>query len=786
MLDAVLIYMNVVNGYITGAEYQLDSAYVSSYLRKNDVEVIQYINKDINNYHELINDLFNYKTDTYIFYINEYNYYISKVIINGLKACRKDNKIIAFGPVSNFIGYNLLDEVMVDICVLQEEPMTIYNLIDSCSLDHIDNIIYRKGTEIVEKGIRYYDYTLDDIGFPYSSGSVPIEELENVGLITSKGCYGNCAFCSYTKNRYLTHSIEGIIDELKYIKKYFSYSSLKVNFYDDCFSINNNRTKELCKEIINNKIKYTYWCCTRADLLSEELIDLMSEANFRNIVIGLETASNKVMSKLGKVVGRENSSQFIEKVRKSYKKCEEVGINPYISINFGLPFEKLEDAFRTIDYVKDKKMDNISVCFMTSFPDSRIFENSRLYDTHKDMSPTVLPYRTYYHNYDMGKIYNLLKQKNILNDIYIEQSTRKSKIVKDILYYYSGIPFTNRYSKFNNVFVKDDANDYLDFIDNNINMHGRIIRNNNKLSLSKDYLFCDDRKNIKYCIKEYDHTLETAYKSDKYVPSIISTRTKDNITNIQIDNLYDSKKFSITTRSLNSLQELIELENKAAEVMSKGYFTINDIKNGIINNACMFSGICTLSQFNRVTLSDEKVNLCINHGQVGLITDTTNQLVDNLSKQMEQNSSAECSNCKFYSKCSKCTFLPHFLNRKMFCEHVRCNPGLWHYLRMKNILYHYYTFNLFNIEGEDKIRFTICKDCNPGGSYSFKDEVVMFEYDYISIIYNLESNTMIYCTKDEQDTAKYLMGFKEDILFNDERYIDIILKLEKNNMLVKR
>ncbi|GMQ57397.1 hypothetical protein AN1V17_17920 [Vallitalea sediminicola] len=785
MLDAVLIYMNVVNGYVTGAEYQLDSAYVSSYLKKNDVKVIQYINKDINNYHDLMDDLFNYKTDTYIFYINEYNYYISKVIVNRLKACRKDNKIITFGPVSNFIGHNLLDEVMVDICVLQEDPITIYNLINSCSLDDVDNIIYRKGIDIVNKGIRYYDYTLDDIGFPYSSGSVPIEEVENVGLITSRGCYGNCAFCSYSKNRYLTHSIEGIIDELKYIKKFFVNNNLKINFYDDCFSISNNRTKELCKEIIKNKIKYTYWCCTRADLLSEELIDLMSEADFRNIVIGLETASNQVMSKLGKVVG-ENSLQFIEKVRKSYKKCEEVGINPYISINFGLPFEKLEDAFQTIEYVKDKKMDNISVCFMTSFPGSRIFENSKLYDTHKDISSTVLPYRTYYHNYDMGTIYNLLKQKNILNDIYIEQSTSKSKRVKDILYYYSGIPFNNRYSRFDNVFVKDDVNGYEDFIDNNININGRIIRNNEKLSLSKEYLFCDDRKNMKYCIKEYDDTLETFYKSDKYIPSIISTRTKDNVTNIQIDNLYDSKNLSITTRSLNSLQDLIELENKATEIMRKGYFTINDIKNGIIHNACMFSGICTLNQFNRVTLSDEKVHLCINRGHAGSTTDTSSQLVENLSKQMELNSSDECSNCKFFSKCSKCTFLPHFLNRKMFCEHVKCNLGLWYYLRMENILYYYYTFNLFNVEGEDKIRFTICKDYNTGDSYLFKDEVVIFEYDYLSIIYNLEENTIIYCTKDEQDTAKYLMGLKDDILFSDEHFIDIILKLEKNNMLVKR
>lgn len=41
MYDVVLVYLNIFNGYLTGAEYQLDCGYIGSYLLKNRKRVCQ-------------------------------------------------------------------------------------------------------------------------------------------------------------------------------------------------------------------------------------------------------------------------------------------------------------------------------------------------------------------------------------------------------------------------------------------------------------------------------------------------------------------------------------------------------------------------------------------------------------------------------------------------------------------------------------------------------------------------------------------------------------------------
>lgn len=57
MYDVVLVYLNIVNGYFTGAEYQLDCGYIGSYLIKNGKRVCQYVNKNLSSVKNLIFDL---------------------------------------------------------------------------------------------------------------------------------------------------------------------------------------------------------------------------------------------------------------------------------------------------------------------------------------------------------------------------------------------------------------------------------------------------------------------------------------------------------------------------------------------------------------------------------------------------------------------------------------------------------------------------------------------------------------------------------------------------------
>ena len=157
-----------------------------------------------------------------------------------------------------------------------------------------------------------YNYSLDDLALPYSEKLIPPEEVGNVGMLTSIGCYGNCSFCSYNRGgiSFRFHSINNIIKELDYIAQYNNSEDVTIRFFDECFSVNSIRTLDILLEISKRKYKFKYWCCLRYDILNERIINFLYICNFRDIVIGFESASEEIISKLGKLKNSTNPKQF--------------------------------------------------------------------------------------------------------------------------------------------------------------------------------------------------------------------------------------------------------------------------------------------------------------------------------------------------------------------------------------------------------------------------------------------------------------------------------------------
>ncbi|WP_163192202.1 B12-binding domain-containing radical SAM protein [Clostridium thermarum] len=689
-LDAVFIYFNKVQGFISGAEYQLDSAYIRCFLKKSGMNTLQYINKNINRYKKVVDDLNELNAQNYIFYINEYNYNFSRLVINHLKAITPAIKTFIIGPSAKYIGRKLRHEISVDVYVLSFGAHELQEIIGlNKPLSSVANIGYFDNNTYIETEKMDRNYSLDDLGLPYTEKMIPAEEVQNVGMLTSNGCYGRCSFCSYINtSKFRVHSIENVVSELEYINQFIGGKNTAVNFLDDCFSVSNKRTLDLCHRIIEKSIDFTFWCCTRADLLSEELIDAMAASNFKNIVIGLETASENVMDKLGKVPPKETAETYIEKVRYMYEYAGNRGISPVLSVNFGLPFEKLDDAYKTIDFLRVNGVKNVSVCFMSSFPGSPIFENSDIYGTVKKAGPCSLPYRTYYTGYDMRKVYHRLMDTGVLTDSVNELVLGRQRILSDLYSFYTGV-FQERdlYDSIKVIHCDQYGEKEAKFIDNNVDLNGSIIMDQEKIKLSSSYLFCDDRKRLKIELEDYDINQERAHKENWFLANQAFVKPVEDGVLVQYENCYYRKPLKIKFKKIKSLRDLMSLGEVAESFFLKGTAKVQDLKDSIMENSCAFCGECSICSVPRVSIVSGKLFSCLNYGEVGNVQHSYKDILKNIVSQIEERDRKRaCNSCVASRWCSRCLFPPEYIGESDYCEFIKNHPTLVVYLKLVNYL----------------------------------------------------------------------------------------------------
>jgi radical SAM superfamily enzyme YgiQ (UPF0313 family) len=183
---------------------------------------------------------------------------------------------------------------------------------------------------------------------------------------TTRGCPFLCTFCSFGKTKCRERSVESVISELKYLKDKFKIKSFL--FFDDTISIKKGRIEELAQRMIEEKLNSLKWvCCTRANLVTYEMLKIMKKAGMKEIAIGIETGSETILKSTMKGV-------TLDEIRRAAKWCHELGIMFYGLAIIGLPGETKETVKETVNFIKEIDPFYTQFCFSTPFPNTDIYE----------------------------------------------------------------------------------------------------------------------------------------------------------------------------------------------------------------------------------------------------------------------------------------------------------------------------------------------------------------------------------------------------------------------------
>ena len=130
---------------------------------------------------------------------------------------------------------------------------------------------------------KYVDYSL----LPY-----PLEEYA-INTFTAMGCRFNCSYCQDGKAPFFTSSLDGGVGELM---KLLPAKTL-IHFFDSVLGYSPQRLHDVCDVLSQLQHNFVLSCDLRAEYINLETLHCLSKAGFKEIRLGIESASVDLLKK---------------------------------------------------------------------------------------------------------------------------------------------------------------------------------------------------------------------------------------------------------------------------------------------------------------------------------------------------------------------------------------------------------------------------------------------------------------------------------------------------------
>jgi anaerobic magnesium-protoporphyrin IX monomethyl ester cyclase len=248
----------------------------------------------------------------------------------------------------------------IDSVVRHEGEVTLLalvnNLDDQNNFKTIPGLSYREGEKSHVNPPRPLIENLDELPFPKRDDYSRYNEGDHYAMVTSRGCYGNCSFCSvrafygYDNASLRFRSPDNVVDEIEYLVD--NYGAKVISFLDDNFmggKIGKKRAKEIANAIINRGLDIFFEISCRSDDIDEHILSEMKKAGLRHVSVGIESGNDEVLKRFNKKVTVSDNIAAIKILRKN-----NLSFTPYF-IMFD-PWTTLDELKCNLLFLYDNKI----------------------------------------------------------------------------------------------------------------------------------------------------------------------------------------------------------------------------------------------------------------------------------------------------------------------------------------------------------------------------------------------------------------------------------------------
>ncbi len=294
-----------------------------------------------------------------------------------------DTKIVLGGPHPSALPEESASLPQIDFVVNHEGEETMAELTKAIfnhqPTTQIPGISYKKGQQVINNLPRPYIKNLDSLPFPARHlfpvkkyrPSQPLLSMRYPAahILTSRGCPYGCNFCykGVFGRTYRTRSVESVLNEWEILVK--KYKVKEIEIVDDNFALDVSRAIKICEGIIRRKlvVPWATYSGIRVDHPhSGELIKLMKKAGCYRIAFGVESGSDKVLSRIEKKISTRQ-------VQKAVATAKEAGFLTMAYCMVGNIGEDRQTMQQTVDFAKNLGCDFAQFTVSTPFPGTALY-----------------------------------------------------------------------------------------------------------------------------------------------------------------------------------------------------------------------------------------------------------------------------------------------------------------------------------------------------------------------------------------------------------------------------
>lgn len=305
-------------------------------------------------------------------------YRIAEVLKNANPGIR-----IVFGGVhvSALRGSILNNFPSIDYLITGEGEKAMAELASAVSLDSIQGLVYRNGSEIKDNGIPTDLCDLDSLPFPaykmldgfpktFQPPLFNYPKAPSASIISSRGCPYQCSYCdrSVFRKSFRYNSSDYLYEQMVFLKKEFNIQH--IFFYDDIFTFNRKRIDEFCSLMLKKPLRMTFNCAVRVGHIDDALIKMLKLAGCWMVSVGIESGDRNLLE-------RHKSNMDIEEMKSTVRRLQQCGIRVKGLFMIGLPGETEESIQKTSDFIETLRLDDLNMLKFTPFPGSPIYKTVR-------------------------------------------------------------------------------------------------------------------------------------------------------------------------------------------------------------------------------------------------------------------------------------------------------------------------------------------------------------------------------------------------------------------------
>jgi anaerobic magnesium-protoporphyrin IX monomethyl ester cyclase len=341
--------------------------YVGALLKENhyDVEILNWhnINKTPNKIKETLVEK---KPDVIGFSILHANRWGGIEIARVAKKTNNKVKIVFGGIGATFLWEHLLTYFKeIDFIVIGEGEYPFLNLIKCIQkenykdIENIKGIAFRKEVEVFRTEVPEVTKNLDKL-------PNPARYFSYQHVSSTRGCPGNCNFCGSPRfwgRKVRFHSSEYFVEQLELL---YEKGIRFFYFSDDTFTIKTNRVIDICKKILEKKLKITWVAISRVNYINEEILFWMRKAGCIQISYGVESGSERIRNLLCKNI-------TTGQIKKAFALTTRYGILARAYFIYGSPGETWTTIEETIKLIHEIKPLSIIFYILDIFPGTALY-----------------------------------------------------------------------------------------------------------------------------------------------------------------------------------------------------------------------------------------------------------------------------------------------------------------------------------------------------------------------------------------------------------------------------